>query len=83
MDDEFCISISQDALWEVLMAEAGDVVPYCEVTAIKHNLETGKAVVKLGEFGEHEADLVSGADGINSVVRRHGLGTEIFRPRYR
>jgi 2-polyprenyl-6-methoxyphenol hydroxylase-like FAD-dependent oxidoreductase len=82
-DDEFCISISRDALWEALMAEAGDVVTYCEVTAIKHNPETGKAVVKLGEFGEDEADLVIGADGVNSVVRRHLLGTENFRPRYR
>jgi 2-polyprenyl-6-methoxyphenol hydroxylase-like FAD-dependent oxidoreductase len=82
-DDEFCISISRDALWKALMAEAGDVVTYCEVTTIRHNLETGKAVVKLGEFGEDEADLVIGADGINSVVRRHLLGTENFRPRYR
>ncbi|KAK9543834.1 hypothetical protein V6Z88_006702 [Aspergillus fumigatus] len=81
-DDEFCISISRDALWKALMAEAGDVVTYREVTIIKHNLETGKAVVQLGDFGEDEADLVIGADGINSVVRRHLLGIENFCPQY-
>ncbi|KAH3345832.1 hypothetical protein KXW94_009014, partial [Aspergillus fumigatus] len=64
------------------MAEAGDVVTYREVTIIKHNLETGKAVVQLGDFGEDEADLVIGADGINSVVRRHLLGIENFCPQY-
>lgn len=65
------------------MAEAGDVITYREVTIIKHNLETGKAVVQLGDFGEDEADLVIGADGINSVVRRHLLGIENFCPQYR
>ncbi|KAF7184138.1 hypothetical protein CNMCM7691_004697 [Aspergillus felis] len=64
------------------MAEAGDIVTYRDVTDIKHNRETGRAVVKLGEFGEDEADLVIGTDGINSVVRRHLLGTENFCPRY-
>jgi 2-polyprenyl-6-methoxyphenol hydroxylase-like FAD-dependent oxidoreductase len=82
-DDEFCVSISRDALWKALMAEVGDVVTYREVTTIKHNPETGKAVVKLGEFGEDEADLIIGADGINSVVRGHLLGTKNFCPRYR
>jgi 2-polyprenyl-6-methoxyphenol hydroxylase-like FAD-dependent oxidoreductase len=82
-DDEFCVSISRDALWKALMAEVGDVVTYREVTTIRHNPETGKAIVKLGEFGEDEADLVIGADGINSVIRGHLLGPENFCPRYR
>jgi 2-polyprenyl-6-methoxyphenol hydroxylase-like FAD-dependent oxidoreductase len=56
---------------------------YYEVITIKHNLETRKAVVKLGEFGEDEANLVIRVDGINSIVRRHLLGSENFCPRYR
>jgi 2-polyprenyl-6-methoxyphenol hydroxylase-like FAD-dependent oxidoreductase len=65
------------------MAEAGDVITYHKVTIIKHNLETGKAVVQLGDFGKDKADLVIRADSINSVVRRHLLGTENFCLQYR
>jgi 2-polyprenyl-6-methoxyphenol hydroxylase-like FAD-dependent oxidoreductase len=58
--------------------KAGDVITYHKVINIKYNLETGRAVIKLGEFSKDKADLVIRTDGINSVIRRHLLGTKNF-----
>jgi 2-polyprenyl-6-methoxyphenol hydroxylase-like FAD-dependent oxidoreductase len=79
---EFCVSISRHALWKVLMTEAGDVVSYREVRDIGRDTSTGRVLVQL-EHSVVETDLVIGADGIHSIVRKHLLGPDKFSPRHR
>jgi 2-polyprenyl-6-methoxyphenol hydroxylase-like FAD-dependent oxidoreductase len=64
------------------MTEAGDVISYCKVRDIGHNTSTGRVLVQL-EHSVMETDLVIGADGIHSIVRKHLLRPDKFSPRHR
>jgi 2-polyprenyl-6-methoxyphenol hydroxylase-like FAD-dependent oxidoreductase len=64
------------------MTEAGDVVSYREVRDIGRDTSTGRVLVQL-EHSVVETDLVIGADGIHSIVRKHLLGPDKFSPRHR
>jgi 2-polyprenyl-6-methoxyphenol hydroxylase-like FAD-dependent oxidoreductase len=64
------------------MIEVGDVVSYCEVRGIRRDTSTGKVLVQL-EDSVVETDLVIGADGVHSIVRKHLLGPDRFSPRHR
>lgn len=88
-EEEVCISTSRHGLWEVLRrgVEERDpgAVRYVKVLGVEKG-EGGKVFVKYedeeGVEGEEEADLVVGADGVRSVVRKAVFG-EKFAPEYR
>ncbi|KAF2657868.1 FAD/NAD(P)-binding domain-containing protein [Lophiostoma macrostomum CBS 122681] len=89
--EEVCISSARHGLWEMLMkrvVEEGGVVRYAKVVGAERDEERGQTVVRVedGEGGEEvdRADLVIGADGVRSVVRKALFGEEEkeYQPKY-
>jgi len=60
--------------------DEGIVMRYRKVTQVGHDVATGKVVIRFVEGGESAtegqevADLIIGADGVKSVVRKGLLG---------
>ncbi|KAK1754334.1 salicylate hydroxylase [Echria macrotheca] len=80
---EVCVASSRHGLWACLMDAVGDgVVQYRKVVEIKTIETTGKKTVVFEDGGEEEGyDLVIGADGVRSVVRKAIFGDQ-FGPVY-
>ncbi len=72
--DAHCVLISRhgllSCLWGLLEEE---VVQHREVASWRRDEAKGKVIIKFTDEGEEEADLVVGADGVNSAIRR-GFG---------
>ncbi|KAJ4371387.1 hypothetical protein N0V83_004604 [Neocucurbitaria cava] len=89
--EEVCIASSRHGLWETIMRfvveKYGiDVVRYAKVVGVERDVGRGinvKTVDKEGNEEVHEADLVIGADGVKSVVRKTLFGDdERYNPVY-
>lgn len=90
--EEVCIASSRHGLWETIMRFVAekygvDVVRYAKVVGVERNGGQAIDVRILDEEGNeevHEADLVIGADGVKSVVRKTLFGDdERYNPVYR
>ncbi|KAF2801699.1 FAD/NAD(P)-binding domain-containing protein [Mytilinidion resinicola] len=83
---EACVSMSRMGLWEVLRGfveasgEGKGVIRYKKVVEVDQG-EDGRPAVKFGDGEVEEADLVVGADGVRSVVKK-GVFGEGFEPVY-
>src|SRR5262245_8455074 len=64
---EGSVAVHRAGLQEALAGAAGDLRLNAEVTGVEQ--EQGGVTVRLADFSEERADLVVGADGVNSVVR--------------
>ncbi|KAK3317104.1 hypothetical protein B0H66DRAFT_626907 [Apodospora peruviana] len=86
--EEFCVSSLRAGLWACLKNHVDetygtDVVRYEKVVNVVQQAASGKkAVVVFKDGREEEADLVVGADGVKSVVRRGLFGDGNFEPVY-
>lgn len=82
--EEFTISCPRHVLWECFHEVVGeDNIEYRRVIEI--DLSGEKPVVKLADGGEEDADLVIGADGVRSIVKKSMFGKEDeskYAPRY-
>lgn len=80
--EEFCVSIARHRLWECLRDAIGeDVIQYKKVASVKNGIG-GKSVVTFADGSEdEEAELVIGADGVKSAVRKAIFG-EKYPPSY-
>ncbi|RYO85715.1 hypothetical protein DL766_008976 [Monosporascus sp. MC13-8B] len=73
---EYTVSCPRYGLWECLRQAVGnDKIQYRKVIDV--DLSGKKPVVKFADGGEEDADLVIGADGVRSVVKRASLGRKI------
>ena len=74
--EEVCVSSLRGGLWECLMGGVGEgVVRYGRVKEVRvRDDASGKKVVGFEDGREEEYDLVVGADGVKSVVRRALFG---------
>ncbi|KAF2496928.1 FAD/NAD(P)-binding domain-containing protein [Lophium mytilinum] len=83
---EACVSMSRMGLWEVLrgfVEASGDgegVIRYKKVAEVGQGA-SGKPIVKFEDGEVEEADLVVGADGVRSVVKKGAFG-EGYAPVY-
>jgi 2-polyprenyl-6-methoxyphenol hydroxylase-like FAD-dependent oxidoreductase len=75
--EEFCVSIARHRLWAILKSKIGEgVIKYRRVKKVNAK-EGGGAVVCFEEgVNDEVADLVIGADGVKSTVRRAIFGDE-------
>lgn len=73
----YCLSRSD--LQEALLAEAGDCPIHLGATAVGFETGHGGVTVSFAEGRSARGDLLIGADGINSAVRRHLTGPEPAR----
>ncbi|KAM7182901.1 salicylate hydroxylase [Naviculisporaceae sp. PSN 640] len=89
--EEVCVSSLRGGLWACLKrhvdetyGEGEEVVRYEKVAEVRpaNSAEGKKAVVVFEGGREEEADLVIGADGVKSVVRRGLFGEGNFEPVY-
>jgi 2-polyprenyl-6-methoxyphenol hydroxylase-like FAD-dependent oxidoreductase len=73
--EEFCVSIARHRLWECLRDAVGeDVIQYKKVAGVKNGMG-GKSVVTFADgSADEEVDLVIGADGVKSIVRKAIFG---------
>lgn len=71
---ESCVATSRHGLWQCLMKQVGEGVVQYRRVRIAFLGERGRPVVRLGDGAEEEADLVVGADGVRSVVKRGMFG---------
>ena len=73
--EEFCVSIARHRLWECLRDAVGEgVIQYKRVAGVKTG-KSGKPVVTFTDGSvEEEAELVIGADGVKSTVRKAIFG---------
>ena len=80
--EEFCVSIARHRLWECLRDAVGEgVIQYKRVAAVK-NGKDGKSVVTFADgSADEEAELVIGADGVKSTVRKAIFGDK-YPPSY-
>ena len=82
--EEYTISCPRYGLWECLHEVVGeDKIRYRKVVEV--DLSGEKPIVKFADGGEEDADLVVGADGVRSVVKKAMFGEENERkyaPRY-
>jgi 2-polyprenyl-6-methoxyphenol hydroxylase-like FAD-dependent oxidoreductase len=74
-DEEVCVASSRHGLWETLLSKVGTgAVQYKKVISVDRNEGRGKVLVNIvddnGNEETKEADLVIGADGVKSVVRK-------------
>ncbi|KAF1982543.1 FAD/NAD(P)-binding domain-containing protein [Aulographum hederae CBS 113979] len=74
---EYCVSSSRQGLWEVLRDAVGfDIVDYRRVTQVLVD-QYGKPVLRFADGSpDEEADLVVGADGVRSTVKKAVFGEE-------
>ena len=88
---EVCVASSREGLWRVLWEEVeskGGAVRYRRVTGVGRGAD-GRPMVRFegteagekGVVGEESADLVVGADGVWSTVRKTLFG-DWFAPKY-
>ncbi|RYO97378.1 hypothetical protein DL765_011222 [Monosporascus sp. GIB2] len=81
---EYTVSCPRYGLWECLRQVVGnDKIQYRKVVDV--DLSGEKPVVKFADGGEEDADLVIGADGVRSVVKKGLFGEDDKRqyaPRY-
>jgi len=81
---EYSISCPRFGLWECLREVVGeDKIQYRKIIAV--SLDGEKPVVTFADGEEETADLVVGADGVRSVVKRAIFGEEDelkYAPRY-
>lgn len=85
-EEEICIASSRHGLWETLMRfveeeEGRDVVRYRKVISVERGEKRSENIIvrSVDEQGKEEiekADLVIGADGVKSVVRKALFGEE-------
>lgn len=82
--EEFTISCPRYGLWECLHEVVGeDKIQHRKVIAVE--LDGEKPLVKFADGGQEDADLVIGADGVRSVVKRGIFGAEnehAYAPHY-
>lgn len=82
--EEYTISCPRYGLWKCLHEFVGeDKIQYRKVVDV--DLSGKKPIVKFADGGEEDADLVVGADGVRSVVKKAMFGEENERkyaPRY-
>ena len=83
----FCVSISHHKLWKCLKdeferREGGKDLKHAEIQSVTWNIAKAKALIH-GPNLEEEADLVIGADGVNSTTRQGLFGPKKYPPRYR
>jgi len=73
--EEFCVSIARHRLWECLRDVVGEgVIQYKKVAEVKNGMG-GKTVVTFADgSADEEAELVIGADGVKSTVRKAIFG---------
>lgn len=72
--EEGCVAISRQGLQDILKAEVPEgVVVYKEAKGVRI-IDGKRPVVLFLDGGEEEADLVLGADGVGSLVRRSLFG---------
>jgi 2-polyprenyl-6-methoxyphenol hydroxylase-like FAD-dependent oxidoreductase len=72
--EEFSVSIARHRLWECLRDAVGeDVIQYRRVAGVETG-NTGKPVVSFADGSTEEAELVIGADGVKSTVRKAIFG---------
>ena len=82
-DEEFCVASSRHGLRETLLrfvlADGGKVI-YAKILGVEKETPDGKPCVRFtnasGEEEVDSADLVIGADGVKSVVRRALFGDD-------
>jgi 2-polyprenyl-6-methoxyphenol hydroxylase-like FAD-dependent oxidoreductase len=73
--EEHTISCPRYELWRCLYETVGkDNVQHREVVNVE--LEADRSVVRFADGGEQVADLVIGADGVRSIVKRAIFGEE-------
>ena len=73
--EEYTISCPRYGLWKCLHDAVGeDKIQYRKVIDVDFSRE--KAFVKFADGGEEDADLVVGADGVRSVVKKAIFGEE-------
>ncbi|KAF2181289.1 FAD/NAD(P)-binding domain-containing protein [Zopfia rhizophila CBS 207.26] len=87
-----CVSISRHGLWRCLMSQvkhfgdAEEIIKIRKVTRVYWNERMKKAVLQFtcneNIKEEIDAELVVGADGINSVTRRSLFVSEDYSPKY-
>ena len=73
--EEYTISCPRHVLWECLHEVVGEDKIECR-KVIGVDLSGEKPVVKLADGGEEEADLVIGADGVRSIVKKAIFGQD-------
>lgn len=73
--EEFCVSIARHRLWAVLKNKVGErVIKYRRVSKVNAKEDGGAVVCFEGGEADEEADLVIGADGVKSTVRKAIFG---------
>ncbi|WP_405852217.1 FAD-dependent monooxygenase [Streptomyces sp. NBC_00090] len=73
----FCLSRAD--LQEALLAEAGDCPIRLGATAVDFETHDAGVTVRFTDGSTANGDLLIGADGFNSAVRRHLVGSEVPR----
>jgi 2-polyprenyl-6-methoxyphenol hydroxylase-like FAD-dependent oxidoreductase len=79
--EEFCVASSRHGLWECLrdhvVQQAGDdVLIYKKIVEVRCGEEGKKACVVFEDGSVEEADLIIGADGVRSVVKKGIFGVD-------
>jgi len=81
---EFTVSTSRHGLWECLHKAVGEgKIQYRKVVDV--DVSAPKPIVKFSDGEEEEADLVIGADGVRSAVKKGIFGAEnetTYAPHY-
>lgn len=88
--EEVCVATSRHGLWRCLkeaVVKDGGGIEYRKIVNVIIGLEGGKPKIVFDDQSEEEADLVIGADGVRSVVKKgmfgfKGDGKERFAPVY-